>query len=246
MIEEFYRNKNVKALLNSQEKYDLVILAQFVNEALLGIAHHFKAPLILMSSMPLFSWSSFLLAHPTSSSYVPNLIAPYSGHMNFWERLCNCMYDAYSILYHQWVMLPKHRELVKKSIPGQPDLYTFLNNASLLLRNSHESCNEAAIQIPNVVEIGGMHLEEPKKLPKNLQEFLDNSKNGVILFSMGSNLKSSDLPPEKRDAILRVFGRLKQNVLWKWESEKLPGQPKNVKLMKWLPQTNILGTIHLT
>jgi len=31
-----------------------------------------------------------------------------------------------------------------------------------------------------------------------------------------------------------------QHVLWKWESDTLPGQPSNVKFGKWLPQFDIL------
>lgn len=72
---------------------------------------------------------------------------------------------------------------------------------------------------------------------------MDNAKDGVILFSMGSNLKSADLPTQKRDAILKTFAKLKQKVIWKWEADSLPGQPPNVKLMKWLPQNDIMGNI---
>ncbi|RZB40978.1 UDPGT and/or Glyco tran 28 C domain containing protein [Asbolus verrucosus] len=58
---------------------------------------------------------------------------------------------------------------------------------------------------------------------------------------MGSNLKSSELPPVTRDEILKAFSKLKQNVLWKWETDNMPGKPKNVKLMKWLPQSDVLA-----
>lgn len=244
ITEELLKHEKIQDLLNSDKNFDLVILPQFLNEGLFGIAHHFKCPLVLLSSMPIFSWSSFLLSHPTSSAYVPNIQTPYTGHMNFWQRFWNSIYDAYSILYHQWIVLPKHRELVQKYIPGQPDLYNFLNNASLLLVNSHVSSYEATVQIPNVVEIGGFYLEEAKKLPANLQEFMDDSKNGVVLFSMGTLLKSSGMPQEKLSAIVRAFSKLKQNVLWKWDSEELEGKPANVRLIKWVPQADLLGIIN--
>ena len=44
-----------------------------------------------------------------------------------------------------------------------------------------------------------------------------------------------------KNAFLGAFSKLKQHVLWKWESDTLPGQPSNVKLGKWLPQSDILG-----
>lgn len=58
---------------------------------------------------------------------------------------------------------------------------------------------------------------------------------------MGSHLKSVQLPPEKRNAILKAFSRLKQDVLWKFEDDTLPDLPKNVKISKWLPQSDILA-----
>jgi glucuronosyltransferase len=58
---------------------------------------------------------------------------------------------------------------------------------------------------------------------------------------MGSALKGSDMPEEKRKLFLNVFSKLKQKVLWKWETEMMPDLPKNVKLSKWLPQQDVLG-----
>jgi glucuronosyltransferase len=46
---------------------------------------------------------------------------------------------------------------------------------------------------------------------------------------------------DKRQAFVEAFSKLKQRVLWKWETDSLPGQPKNMMLGKWLPQSDILG-----
>lgn len=58
---------------------------------------------------------------------------------------------------------------------------------------------------------------------------------------MGSAIRGHTMPEEKRMMFLNVFSKLKQQVLWKWETETMPGLPKNVKLSKWLPQQDILG-----
>lgn len=62
---------------------------------------------------------------------------------------------------------------------------------------------------------------------------------------MGSHLKSTDLSTETKQAILKAFSRLKQNVLWKFEDETLTNLPNNVKISKWLPQSDILGNFSL-
>ena len=76
---------------------------------------------------------------------------------------------------------------------------------------------------------------------QDIQDYLDSSEAGVIYFSMGSTVKGSDMPEARRKVFMEVFSKLKQNVLWKWETDSLPGKPKNVKLGKWLPQSDILG-----
>jgi glucuronosyltransferase len=73
--------------------------------------------------------------------------------------------------------------------------------------------------------------------------YLDEAQNGVIYFSMGSVLQGSEMPDSVRNAFVDAFSKLKQRVLWKWERDSLPGQPSNVKVGKWLPQSDILGEL---
>jgi glucuronosyltransferase len=60
---------------------------------------------------------------------------------------------------------------------------------------------------------------------------------------MGSGLYSSDMPDNKVQQFIEVFSKQKQRVLWKWEKDSLPGKPKNVKIGKWFPQSDILGEL---
>ena len=41
--------------------------------------------------------------------------------------------------------------------------------------------------------------------------------------------------------MLGAFGKLRQKVLWKWETEVMDDKPSNVMLHKWLPQQDVLG-----
>ncbi|KAJ3642462.1 hypothetical protein Zmor_025250 [Zophobas morio] len=233
-------HEKIQNLMKSQERFDAVILYYYLNDAMLALAHHFKAPVILFGSMPLYASENFLLSFPTQSAYVPNIVTEHTGHMDFWQRLKNTFYDHAMALYYQHFMLPKHAKLVDTYIPGKPDLYKMLNNESLALINSHVSTTEPIPHVPNAIEIGGFHIDEPKPLPKELKQYLDDSVNGVILFSMGSIVRSAHFPEEKRKALLGTFSKLKLNVLWKFE-ENLTGLPPNVKIMKWIPVSDVLA-----
>jgi hypothetical protein len=60
---------------------------------------------------------------------------------------------------------------------------------------------------------------------------------------MGSGLYSSDMPEIKRQAFVEAFSKLRQRIIWKWETDSLPGKPSNVKIGKWFPQSDILGKL---
>ena len=77
---------------------------------------------------------------------------------------------------------------------------------------------------------------------QDLEDYVNSSgPDGFILFSMGSAIRGSTMPDKKRKMILGAFAKLKQKILWKWETEEMPDLPPNVKLSKWLPQQDILG-----
>lgn len=79
---------------------------------------------------------------------------------------------------------------------------------------------------------------------QDLQSFLDSSKNGVVYFSLGTNVKTSTLPPELIQMFIRAFSQLPYDILWKWDQDTLPGQTKNIKISKWLPQSDLLSKLN--
>lgn len=115
-------------------------------------------------------------------------------------------------------------------------------NFSIILVNTLAGLDDPRPLLPSVVPIGGMHIKpQPNPLPQDLKTFLDEAEDGFIFFSLGTNLRSDKLTVDKRQALLRAFSELSQRILWKFESDILPGQPPNLKIGKWLPQSDILA-----
>lgn len=73
-----------------------------------------------------------------------------------------------------------------------------------------------------------------------MQQFLDDSNQGVIYFSLGSQIKSSTLNKTLLNTIVEALGKTSQQVLWKCD-EDVPDLPPNIKIVKWAPQKEILG-----
>lgn len=75
-----------------------------------------------------------------------------------------------------------------------------------------------------------------------MEEFASGAKDGFIVFSTGSIIKPSHMPESVRKGFVKTFSKLKQKVIWKWDKDGgMPDLPANVKLVKWLPQQDLLG-----
>ncbi|XP_053684148.1 UDP-glycosyltransferase UGT5-like isoform X2 [Sabethes cyaneus] len=241
---ETLKDAAITALLNSDDKFDLIILEIFMNDAMLGFAHHFKAPCIGISTFGASKWTNDLVGTPAPPSFVPNPFLSFTDHMSFGERMINTVMSAAEVLIERVLDYPAQNEMYENSFPDpKPSLQELKKSAvSLVLLNNHFSLSYPRPYATGMIEVGGMHINRsPKPLPDDIQRFMDNATDGIIYFSMGSNIKSKDLPPEKRQAFLNVFSKLKQKVLWKWEDDKLPSKPDNVRIQSWWPQDDILA-----
>ncbi|RZC41856.1 UDPGT and/or Glyco tran 28 C domain containing protein [Asbolus verrucosus] len=199
------KHENVQKLINSGEKFDAVIVEQFYNDAQKALATHFGGVLILFNPIGANYWVNGLAGNPSPPSYVPDTFLSYSSHMTFSERVINTLVYGLNTVVHHFYLYPKQNRVIQQYIPNGPNVQDVLYNASLILLNSHPSINQPVPHVPNMIEIGGFHVKPPKKLPKDLQEFLDSAKDGVIYFSMGSNLRSADLPTEKPHPNVKLF-----------------------------------------
>ncbi|XP_055610278.1 UDP-glycosyltransferase UGT5-like [Uranotaenia lowii] len=232
----------VKELLQANRSYDAVISECFVSEALYGFADHYKAPLIVFSPFGASMWTNELVGTPYPYAQIPHVFLSYTDRMTFWERFVNTALWNIDSFYYRNIFLPSQQEMYASFFPNaSQSLAEVMKSTSLVLLNQHFSLSYPHPYAPNMIEVGGIQMKEPKALPEDLESFIQNSKNGVIYFSMGSMLKGSNFPEEKRNAFINAFARLKQNVLWKYENVSLPNKPENVQIRKWMPQNDILA-----
>lgn len=74
---------------------------------------------------------------------------------------------------------------------------------------------------------------------QDLKNFLDGAKNGVIYFSLGTNVRSHHLSNGLIQVFVDAFKELPYKVLWKFERD-VSEKSSNVKIVTWLPQQDIL------
>ncbi|KAH8294658.1 hypothetical protein KR018_000890 [Drosophila ironensis] len=229
-------------LQNASAEFSMVILEASHTDALYGFAQHFKAPLVGIAAFG-SAWNiDFLAGNSAPSVYEPMSALGYSPGLNLLEKWHNLIYITEERLVERFVYLPRQLDLYKQHFSGvSASLHDIRRRFSLILINQHFSMGRVRSNVPNLVEVAGMHLaEEAEPLDGNLKTFIEEAEHGVIYFSMGLQMLEKWLPQGMPEVMIAAFNQLKQRVIWKRDDETIASNSKNVFVSGMLPQREIL------
>ncbi|XP_037962807.2 UDP-glucosyltransferase 2 isoform X4 [Plutella xylostella] len=230
----------MQALIQDQNQQFDVILVEPVVPLSIMIAARFDAPVILVSSFFGGDDSFLTIGAPIHPIYFPEFNMQRIGNMTFWERVK----QIYTTLRLRWMersFKDKENAMIRKHFgKDAPTITELMKRVEMLFLNVHPIWDNNRPVPPSVVYMGALHLRNPKPIPKDLQSYLDASKNGVVYMSLGSKIRFSDLPEGTMQVFLNVFASLPYDVLIKWNGGELKNKPANVRLEKWLPQNDML------
>ncbi|XP_033167275.1 UDP-glucuronosyltransferase 2C1-like [Drosophila mauritiana] len=96
---------------------------------------------------------------------------------------------------------------------------------SVILVNSHFSMGRVRANVPNIIEVAGVHLSEPPEpCGAELQKYLDSMGQDILMEYLPENMMM-----------------MKQRVIWKSELSMLPNKSENVYVMDKMPQRMVLA-----
>ncbi|KAK9876731.1 hypothetical protein WA026_014969 [Henosepilachna vigintioctopunctata] len=239
MSEIFWNDDNIRKIIREKPKYDVIIMISFCNDGALGIGHHLEIPVVLLNPIGSTSLANSYLANP-NMAYIPNPVITRSAD-NFFGRLVAVTMNAVIAFLIRTLIDPYQQDIMRKYLPNSPPIWELQNNVSLMLVNSHFSVEPARPYVPNMIPIGGFHLDIVEEMSENMRIWLDNADNGAILFCLGSTISISSIEKEKLLAIIKVLGEMApMKVIFKSEVD-IENIPSNILVEKWLPQAAILA-----
>lgn len=164
-------SSDVQKFLKADNKFDIVICEQFFQEAFYSLAHKYQAPLVLVTTSGIYMRCNIAMRNPLQLSTVLSEYLAVKDPKSFWGRFRNAYFVMYDFFWWKYWYLPKQEALIPKYVPNlpapMPRLYDVQTNVSLLLINSHFSFDGPAAYLPNIVEVGGLHLSRSdSELPK--------------------------------------------------------------------------------
>ncbi|XP_047539339.1 UDP-glucosyltransferase 2-like [Vanessa atalanta] len=227
-------------LKNKDRKYFDLLILEACNRPLFGITQMFDAPTIVISSFGAVPVQYSAMGAPMHPLIYPTLGRQKLYNLTLWDKFLEMFkYVAFDIIVSTTEAFDY--QIMRKHFGSEvPSYHELGKRIQMMFLNEHPIWADNHPVPPSIVYIGGIHQAVEKELPKDLKNYLDSSKNGVIYVSFGTNVVPSLLPAEKIKAIAKVFSELPYDVLWKWDQDTLPGQSKNIKISKWFPQTDVL------
>ncbi|XP_055978127.1 UDP-glucuronosyltransferase 1A7-like isoform X3 [Sorex fumeus] len=176
---------------------------------------------------------------PSPLSYVPRVILSFSDTMTFWERMRNLLFYMEERLFCHHLLkvaVDAASEILQTTITPT-DLYS---NVSIWLFRTDFVLDYPKPVMPNMVFVGGINCHAGKPLTEEFEGYVNASgEHGVVVFSLGSMV--SDIPEKKAMEIAEALGTIPQTVLWRYTGTPPKNLAKNTKLVKWLPQNDLLG-----
>jgi glucuronosyltransferase len=167
MCKTVLEHPKVQNLINTDEKFDLIITEIFGTDCFIGLSHRFKVPFINMISSVILPWGNDRIANPDHPAYIPNYFLPYPQHMSLVQKIINTfMVEALKLGYYYFSELPMDKLARQHFGEDMPPLTELTKKTSLILTNSHFSLNIPRPTVPPFVEVGGLHIESNGKLPK--------------------------------------------------------------------------------
>jgi len=161
---------NVQKLIHSTDlHFDLVVIGAFYNESFLGFAHKFQAPLVQVSTYSGSNYMADWVGSINPYSYVPDEYIEYTDKMNFWQRTYNTILGTLKYVGRQLIHLPRQNAALHKYFnytDNLPPVWELEYKTSLVLLNTQLSFSYPKPLMPNYVQVGGMHVKQPKKLPQ--------------------------------------------------------------------------------
>lgn len=161
-----FKSETVIDLIKSEAHFGLVIVEAFISDCFISLGHRFGAPVIQISSSVLIPMFNDRLGQPNNPSYINNFLNVPKYNMNFWHRLQNTLMTVSVPPVFEYLMTAPQKQYIKDVFGSDAPCYnSMVNNISLMLINTHFTLNGAVPNVPQVIEVGGIHIGKIKKLP---------------------------------------------------------------------------------
>ena len=147
----------------SDHKFDVMFI-EFMTLAscFLPLAEKLNIPVIGTVTLRSAYIADMIIGNSNILSVVPNELSPFNDNMTFYQRFVNSLYYVYLEYCRRYVIASKLDRIFRQYYSAE---LWYKKNVSLLFVNNHATIFPRAL-VPNIIEVGGIHVKPAKPLPK--------------------------------------------------------------------------------
>ncbi|XP_056622111.1 UDP glucuronosyltransferase 5 family, polypeptide F1 [Triplophysa dalaica] len=228
------------ALIDRLKKtgYD-VMLTDPANGGGVVLAHYLHLPLVLNGRWTVHGEAHFGMA-PSPLSYVPFPLSQLTDRMTFIQRTYNLLFYTMRLYLYKRIVGPHYTALCARYFPPHLEYFELFQAADIWLMRVDFVFEYPRPTMPNFIYVGGFQCKPAKRLPADLEDFIQTSgDHGVIIMSLGTLV--GQLPLDIAEEIAAAFAELPQKVILRYTGARPSALANNTLLVKWFPQNDLLG-----
>ncbi|XP_059155351.1 UDP-glucuronosyltransferase 1-2-like [Physella acuta] len=172
---------------------------------------------------------------PFSPAVETNIFSKDTHKKQFWQRLKSTFEHVISMYYDPF----SDNSFLSKYAPEKPykTISEIALQAEVFISEMDHILDYPKPTLPNTKLIGGSSATEPKPLSGQFKQFVEQSKNEVVIVTFGGN----DFPVPEHIVLkmMSAFEQLPLSVVWRMNTTSL--DPNQILTSTWIPQNDLLG-----
>ncbi|XP_019634059.1 PREDICTED: LOW QUALITY PROTEIN: UDP-glucuronosyltransferase 1-1-like [Branchiostoma belcheri] len=163
----------------------------------------------------------------------------YSFRTDFTQRLKNLFWHCFAGALMS-AYTSRFGPIASRALGYKTTILELMAEADLFLMRGEFIMHPPHPAMPNMVYIGGYHVQNINPLPKDLERFLEESGDaGVVVLSFGSYAKV--MGRRKAEMLAAGLAKVPFKVIWKFQGQRPKNTGKNTLILDWIPQNDLLA-----
>lgn len=191
---------------------------------------------------------SFVHNFPNPVAYIPQMYSKFPKKLSFSQRFQGLLLYTLGYVLLRFSVFPEYEELWQKYAAKKSscaDVQAVFKNCGLLIMPVDFALDYPRTLAPHVKITGPILPAPPVAIPKSFEDFIfqqhdtKTDSSNVILVSFGTVISkfNSDLITLIANALTGVAAK----VIWKHKGSGPAQMGKNIKIVEWMPQNDLLG-----
>lgn len=157
-----YENEAVQnIMIDLNSNFDIIFIELMASECISYISTQVHIPLVYVTPPPIISYvERSVFGHYPNPAVVSHVLADHSVPRSLFERLTNTILLAYT------TFLLQYKFWTASKIDTQPFDLVEPTKPSIVFSNAHYITDASRPLPPSVIQVGGIHLDPPKKIPE--------------------------------------------------------------------------------